>query len=342
VVASDGGGTELRNNWVHDNQAAGARLGIYLDNFTSNYVIHHNVCWDTGKGAIRLNKPSLYNVVAHNTVLGSMNTWGRWPEDWMYGCVYASNLLTAAIQRHPQLALAGNVEKVPAESLTPENFAKISAGADKGVAVPGITGAYLGTAPDAGAYEHGAPPWNAGHDFADPPKPVWRLAANPFRNRIRHGSFDWDLYRGELGPWRQTHGAKAEIIAGKGGIAKSYATRNTIIRCGLRLQGDGPDGIEQTVQDLEPNSTFDLTGWVKTQRHTEVRLGILFPDGKQVFKTVASEQWTQARVRFETSATITSAVVYATKSGPGAAYADDLALVAVLPAFAPGNPGPLP
>jgi hypothetical protein len=92
VVSSDGGGTEFRYNWSHDNVAAGTRKGIYLDNFTSNYFVHHNVCWNTRGDEIRLNKPSFYNVVAHNTMLGFTGNWGRWKTDWMYGCIYADEL----------------------------------------------------------------------------------------------------------------------------------------------------------------------------------------------------------------------------------------------------------
>jgi len=89
-------------------------LGIYLDNFTSNYPIHHNVCWGIDGDAILLNKPSLYNVVAHNTLIGFSGYWGQWKTDWMYGCIYASNLMTEHIQLHPQLTLTANVLEVGA------------------------------------------------------------------------------------------------------------------------------------------------------------------------------------------------------------------------------------
>ncbi|HYW81400.1 MAG TPA: right-handed parallel beta-helix repeat-containing protein, partial [Thermoguttaceae bacterium] len=163
VCGSDGGGTEFRYNYSHENVAEGVRMGIYLDNFTSNYLVHHNVCWDTRGDEIRLNKPSLYNIVAHNTMLGYSGNWGRWPTDWMYGCIYANNLLSADIRPHPQQTLVGNLQNVSEDALDASNFQTTTAGVDRGVVVPGISGPFQGTAPDVGAYEQGLPAWRAGH-----------------------------------------------------------------------------------------------------------------------------------------------------------------------------------
>ena len=342
VCGSDGGGTEFRYNWCHDNKADGTRLGIYLDNFTSNYFVHHNVCWSINGRAIHLNKPSLYNVVAHNTILGKAGNWGRWKTDWMYGCVYASNLLTGEIQPHPQPALAANVQKVPTAALNTENFATTTAGVDRGIVAPGITGEFRGNAPDAGAYEQGLPAWKAGHDFANPPRPVYKLTDTPLRNRARHGSFAWLEYRSKLGPWQRTHAKAAKIVHGPGGIVESYTTRDTIIGAGACLQSDKTDGIEQPVEGLAPNTEYDLAAWLKVGDASEIRLGIRGHGGEPVFTALKSREWGQARARFTTGANVTTAVVFITKMGSGKAYADDIGLVPVLPDFPLGKPGMAP
>jgi len=342
VCGSDGGGTEFRYNWCHDNKAHGTRMGIYLDNFTSNYVVHHNVCWGIEGWAIHLNKPSLYNVVAHNTILGRAGNWGRWKTDWMYGCVYACNLLTGQIQSHPQPALAANVQKTPEAALNTENFATSTAGVDLGIVVPGITGKYRGKAPDAGAYEQGLPTWKPGHDFANPPRPVYRLTSTPLRNRIRHGSFAWLDHRSKLGPWQRTHAKAARIVHGPGGIVKSYTTRDTIIGAGVCLQSDKADGIEQRVDGLTPSTKYDLAAWLKVGDASEIRLGVRGHGGDRVFTALKSREWDQASVRFTTGTNASSAVVFITKMGGGRAYADDIGLVQVLPDFPLGKPGMAP
>jgi hypothetical protein len=339
VVSSDGGGTEFRYNWSHDNLAEGTRMGIYLDNFTSNYFVHHNVCWNTRGDEIRLNKPSLYNVVAHNTMLGFTGNWGRWKTDWMYGCIYASNLLREDIRPHPQPAVVGNVQNVPAEQLNADNFQTAMAGRDRGVLVPGITGRITGNAPDAGAYEASLPPWRPGHDFANPPAPVYRLTETPLRNPVQHGSFDWTRFHGQFGPWKRTDAQAAKIVWGPGGISASYTTRNTIISAGACLQSDATDGIEQTIEGLTPDTEYDLAGWVKSEGNAEVQLGARGYGGQPRTASAASEAWEQLRVRFTTGPTATSVTVFVIKSGAGKAYVDDVGIVPVLEDFPMGQPG---
>ncbi len=43
---TDGKGTEIAYNWIHDNFAPHFGGGIYLDNNHKNFVVHHNVVWN--------------------------------------------------------------------------------------------------------------------------------------------------------------------------------------------------------------------------------------------------------------------------------------------------------
>ena len=58
TYGTDGQGSVIAYNKVHDNKA-NIGIGIYLDNYTKNYVVHHNLVWNMNTSAIRLNTPSL-------------------------------------------------------------------------------------------------------------------------------------------------------------------------------------------------------------------------------------------------------------------------------------------
>ncbi|MBN2450891.1 MAG: right-handed parallel beta-helix repeat-containing protein [Lentisphaeria bacterium] len=344
VCGQDGGGTEFRFNWCHDNRAAGTRMGIYLDNFTSNYFVHHNVCWNIRGDAIRLNKPSLYNIVAHNTMLDNARNWGRWKSDWMYGCLYANNAVQGTIQRHPQAVFRSNIENVPAADLSPPSFRAWAGGRSRGVFLPGLSASGEGGSADVGAYGAGVPDWVPGHDFEHPPEAAYAPVDTPLRNLVRHGSFDWQRWAGQLGPWKATHAGAAAIVRGPGGIVVSYAERNTVIHAGAALQGDGDDGIEQTIEGLRPQQDYDLAAWVRLEDAAEVRLGIRDWGGEPLSaSSKPAEGWQQIRLRFRTGNTVgATAVVSLLKPGGGRAFVDDVGLVGILPGMEPAEPGPLP
>ncbi len=68
--------SRLAYNWIHEhgNTSGSLSMGIYLDNFTRNYIIDHNVVFDflasgfTAEG-MRLNAPALGMEVYHNTIV---------------------------------------------------------------------------------------------------------------------------------------------------------------------------------------------------------------------------------------------------------------------------------
>ncbi|WP_338236278.1 right-handed parallel beta-helix repeat-containing protein [Persicobacter diffluens] len=62
---------ELHHNWFHD--AYGAKhagkkaTGIYLDNNSAGYIVHHNVVWDIEWGGLRFNWNAVENEIYNNT-----------------------------------------------------------------------------------------------------------------------------------------------------------------------------------------------------------------------------------------------------------------------------------
>lgn len=75
---SDGEGTEIAYNWVHDNLAPYFGPGIYLDNGNANYNVHHNVVWNCFVG-INVNTPSKNVQVWNNTIIKNQFNMGCWP-----------------------------------------------------------------------------------------------------------------------------------------------------------------------------------------------------------------------------------------------------------------------
>ncbi len=168
---TNGGNSEIAYNWVHDNHATGTASGIYLDNYDSNYVVHHNVVWNCAF-AIQTNKPAVNHKIYNNTVWYCDHAQWAWgpggtqiinqevinnlsDKSWDVGTFFQTNLTTGS----PWF-------------VDPENgdfrLQSNSPAIDYGTVIPGITGNYVGEAPDAGAYEYGGEDWTAGSDIEIP------------------------------------------------------------------------------------------------------------------------------------------------------------------------------
>jgi hypothetical protein len=282
-------------------------------------------------------------MVVNNTMLGNTGNWGRWKTDWMYGSAYVNNAVGGTIAPHPQAAFVDNTFKIPAKDLNKDNFAGYHAGAGKGLPVPGLSG----DTPGIGAYEPDDI-WKAGHDFANPPHPVYQLADTPLRTLVQHGSFEWTRWRGKLGPWQPTGDKTAKIVWGPGGISQSYTTRDTIIGAGVQLTGAADDGIEQTITGLRPNQVYELDAWVKSKDGAKLAVALHGVPGVEArAESQEGDEWQLLTARFTTGATVSDGLVSLTKTGSGTGFVDDIALVGVvegmepkLPGFAPVAPEP--
>ena len=332
VAGNDSGGTEIRYNWFHDNLAGHTRCGLYLDNYTHNFLAHHNVMWNTRGDELRLNTPSGCNVIVNNTVLGNLGRWGRWKSDRMAGDVLINNLLAGQIKPHADYALSHNL--TDRKALSPENFTVVPRLAvDAGTAVDGVTGDHAGKAPDIGAYEAGRATWRAGHDFANPPDPTYKLTRTHLRNHLVNACFENARYdprikADPLAPWRATHAKNARVVHA-GGFTDSYNTRTSIHANSVHLAGPADSGIEQMVTTLRPDTRYRFWALVNLADAKEVRLSVSTPGREIAAATTTARQWHLVEVAF-TTAGATTATVSITKLGPGTAHADDVALMPVL------------
>jgi len=173
---TDGEGSVLAYNWIHDNAAAN---GIYLDNFCKNFVVHHNVIWDCGGNAIRLNSDANNHLICNNTLTRCTGAFGVYTYSGhtptQQGTRLVNNLLTGRLkQSDPAVFVQGELgPELDHNGSYPMDARGVptptSGAIDAGVEVPGLTDGFKGKAPDLGAYEFGGDYWVAGADWTEEP-----------------------------------------------------------------------------------------------------------------------------------------------------------------------------
>jgi hypothetical protein len=66
--------TRIGYNWIHDNHFPTPSPLIYLDDWDRNYIIDHNVCWNSGSDSgIRINGPAAGDRIYNNTLFNCAN-----------------------------------------------------------------------------------------------------------------------------------------------------------------------------------------------------------------------------------------------------------------------------
>lgn len=163
---TDGAGTEIAYNVVHDVRTLYYHkigVGIYLDNNSSNYVVHHNVAYDVSTNPLILNTVSTNNLIYNNTLIGSIGGGGSAP-----GVQITNDIVTASVGvgtgATQSTDLVGGSPSPMFVQPDAGNY-QLMAGSpaiDKGTVLPPYTNGYAGSAPDIGAFEFGVSPWTAG------------------------------------------------------------------------------------------------------------------------------------------------------------------------------------
>jgi len=185
---TDGKRSVIAYNWVHHSFQKHT-VGIYLDNFCKNFIVHHNVVWACGSSGITLNCDALHHLVANNTIAQCPKAFGtfayhRYVPD-QTGTRIVNNLLLAQFDpTDPHHVISGakgatleanGTGAVDADGVPTAGSKAI----DAGVVLPGITDGFRGAAPDLGAYEQGEPVWRPGADWDPAPTPRPNIAFVP-------------------------------------------------------------------------------------------------------------------------------------------------------------------
>jgi len=178
----DGMGTRMDHNWIHGNQVWDKYgTGIFLDDSAFNFKVDHNVLWDDGTFGTKMNASggdgtSFDNLWHNNTYApghgfsdGGTITDGTGSEfrnnAWAHG-----SAIFEKTQTNVTVTNNSSNRVRPKYVNTTVNDFRLQSGSpliDAGAVISGVTDGYVGSAPDQGAYEYGAPDWIVGCGLAD-------------------------------------------------------------------------------------------------------------------------------------------------------------------------------
>ncbi|NQT52978.1 right-handed parallel beta-helix repeat-containing protein [bacterium] len=327
--------TIIRYNHVHDNRAKHCSMGIYFDHLSHNVIVHHNLVWNVGMDAIRINNPSYFNLVCNNTAwrTGRIGTFDHSRRNDLFGSRYHNNIFNAPIKLPDHVATDHNLVDANPPLVNPakrdlrlKDDAKVR---DAGIAIAGITDGYEGKAPDLGALEYGSQVWKVGHDFGNPPKTVseWRPPNIAYVNAVQNACFEL----GTLEGWAKTGASKAAIVKGNGwgnSFGRGKASKTGTSKFELRL-GPGRGGVEQGIAGLHPNTTYTLSAWLRTSGADEsVSVGVRRADGREVAAAFSGTEWERRTVQFSTGQNENTVTLFLRKTtnGEGHAWCDNVGL----------------
>jgi hypothetical protein len=174
VGNDDDKNTSVHHNWFHDSfgpdYADGRCAGIYLDNDSKGYDVHHNVVWNISWSAVQMNWDAWNNDIFNNTFWNVDQAMGIWLNGRVQEGNRVWNNYTPTGPWEGQ-DIADNIID-PVDNfvdLTNNDFRPNddSPMVNAGRIIAGITDGYRGAAPEVGAYERGATQWIPGAPRAE-------------------------------------------------------------------------------------------------------------------------------------------------------------------------------
>lgn len=162
---------EVHHNWFHDSwgpdYADGRCAGIYLDNNSKGYSVHHNVVWNISWSGIQINWDNWNIDIFNNSIYNVESAMGRWENGYTIKDLVIKNNY-ASIDEWIGTDVSSSTNRInassPFRSLSEKDFRPKSGSdlIDGGEVISGITDGYQGMNPDVGAYEDGVTPWIPG------------------------------------------------------------------------------------------------------------------------------------------------------------------------------------
>ncbi|MFC1761429.1 right-handed parallel beta-helix repeat-containing protein [Planctomycetota bacterium] len=332
----EGGNSEVRYNWLHDNLDDHLDMGLYYDHGTQNIISHHNVVWGVGFAAFLINHYAYYHLAYNNTFSaekhGFESAWGNKYAPDLYGCRFFNNIFSAPCGITASNYTWGHNRENYKDLIDHKFLPQDSPCIDNGIVIAGITDGFQGKAPDLGAYELGGPQWKVGHDFANPPIVDTTRTKPLYRNRLENTAFE---HGDHLSPWFSVKGDAIPELGRKNQITPDTANLR-MGGCSMQL-GSGAE-IAQIVSDLTPNTWYEFAGFLRADRGEQVYLGVRNYGGQETHsppyfahRNTDILPWTRRIVHFKTGPSRTSVTVFIrrTTEGEGQVFADDFGLVYV-------------
>jgi len=335
-----GGNAEVRYNWLHDNHSTHYGNGLYYDHGFKNILTHHNVIWNVNHKALNHNQYGNYLLWYNNTgstrgKIGLGSTWNGGMKRDLHGCRYINNVVNAGTTFNGSDYVAENNFVHYAQLISNRHLTAESAPVDAAIQLAGITTPWIGEGPDAGAYEEGATPWVAGHDFTSPPTGVDTNRVLAWhRNLLNNATFA----AGTLEPWKSM-GGSVKLFKGNRG-SQWIANKPTLMDYYSCELGLGQSGVSQKITGLKPDSEYELMAKFRVEPGESVYLGVknhgyAASTGSIITNTITGavpvrergtpDEWGKTTLMFRTGTNATSAEVYAWKNsnGPGKVYLED-------------------
>ncbi|MCF2946641.1 right-handed parallel beta-helix repeat-containing protein [Paraglaciecola aquimarina] len=164
--------TEIHHNWFHDFQgpeyADGRAAGIYLDNNSKGYLVHHNVVWNITWTGLQLNWANFDNYMYHNTIWNPGEAMGSWVNGYDQGDNRVWNNYSSIGDwlQDDAFDLEANIidEESPFMDIEGVNFMPKpeSVLIDQAIDIANFDKVTSGAGADVGAYERGGVQWTAG------------------------------------------------------------------------------------------------------------------------------------------------------------------------------------
>ncbi len=173
---------EIHHNWFHDSEGRGKlrkAAGIYLDNDAEAFSVHHNVVWNVEWTGVQINWNGKDIDVFNNTLVktegGAMGAWHK--EGTAFSNVKVwNNIADVRTEDDPSTQEDEGTFERDADKqnnvITQSGFTNYngnnftlksnSPAVNAGRRISGITDGFVGSAPDAGAYEFGGENWVPG------------------------------------------------------------------------------------------------------------------------------------------------------------------------------------
>jgi hypothetical protein len=167
TFGTNGAGAEIAYNRVYNVKAGGwGGVGIMLDNNSTNYVVHHNVVWNTNH-ALKMNYAAKDNKIYNNTLAGLDTSVTTASSPNFSGTVFKNNIFTKKVNTASNASFSNNINPgTDARFVNPgsANFQlqSSSPAVNRGASINPYTSGYSGSAPDIGALEYGRAAFTAG------------------------------------------------------------------------------------------------------------------------------------------------------------------------------------
>lgn len=227
---TDGNGTVIRYNYVHDNMADDCSFGIYFDHLSHNFIVHDNLIANLRNDPVRFNNPGYCDQVFNNRASNTQETktFDHADRQDLFGMRYTDNVVNLPIN-YPQHAVVLRNQILPDYQLPAAN--------------------HCGRKEEPQAYQ--------GIEL-EHQHPVWDSHQYPYSSKIYNGCFECD----ELTGWSFCGNGAAELVEGNGWGHIPYSNTGTSFH---ELKLTGTSAVYQSITELLPNTDYMASGWVKCE-----------------------------------------------------------------------------